>query len=97
MIPRPPTSTLFPYTTLFRSILESRPTYFLHTDEPDFRGPRAESIKTGRVIHEQLVWKIIHVGNWGLNHRCWNRELALSIKERSEFQCEMPLNIFAGA
>src|SRR3989454_8905975 len=35
MIRRPPRSTLFPYTTLFRSLLEARPATELKAEGPD--------------------------------------------------------------
>src|SRR5688572_32634835 len=41
-IRRPPTSTLFPYTTLFRSVLPRRPSGKAPDGEEDFRPPQGE-------------------------------------------------------
>src|SRR5688572_1392772 len=43
-IRRPPTSTLFPYTTLFRSVLPRRPPRKAPDGEEDFRPPQGEDL-----------------------------------------------------
>src|ERR1039458_3355438 len=43
MIRRPPRSTLFPYTTLFRSVSRSRTRPRLHLDDADHSGPAHRS------------------------------------------------------
>src|SRR3712207_8526909 len=66
MIRRPPRSTLFPYTTLFRSILEGRaaghqPTriHQLHVGAPE------ASDEVGRTQRELLVEKSVEVADAG--------------------------------
>src|SRR5688572_32562743 len=57
MLPRPPRSTLFPYTTLFRSALAGRHAHELHDDEeadPSSEGARARHRRgCVRVLHEE--------------------------------------------
>src|SRR3989441_13352765 len=54
MIRRPPRSTLFPYTTLFRSSGEGEPT--LHLESVDARShPRGDEADHGIVVHMQHV------------------------------------------
>src|SRR5436305_11180045 len=53
MTPRPPRSTLFPYTTLFRSRLRDRPPDLRHFQH--VREARAVVIPLGREEHLRLV------------------------------------------
>src|SRR3712207_8091231 len=52
MIRRPPRSTLFPYTTLFRSA---------HGVGPDYNGARLES-RLGHLLHGHLLRPVPHDG-----------------------------------
>src|SRR5256885_12040238 len=47
MIRRPPRSTLFPYTTLFRSIVEGQTGCAIHVGEHRFRSVRGRSTSHG--------------------------------------------------
>src|SRR3712207_8663595 len=53
MIPRPPRSTLFPYTTLFRSWVADRPTAVLPEGTISTR-------LTGVVHQEEGQWRFVH-------------------------------------
>src|SRR2546430_11321003 len=54
MIRRPPRSTLFPYTTLFRSLLEAAPGHIALADVHD----RIASIPGVASVHDLHVWTV---------------------------------------
>src|SRR2546422_11218359 len=60
MIRRPPRSTLFPYTTLFRSILH----FDAHPDlYPEFEGDRySHACPFARIMEERLADRLVQVG-----------------------------------
>src|SRR5687768_17681083 len=54
MLPPPPRSTLFPYTTLFRSVeAPDRPDFVLFDIDPH-QSTFANAIKTARALHDVL-------------------------------------------
>src|SRR5256885_5552725 len=81
MIRRPPRSTLFPYTTLFRSVFAGIPDFFFEL--ADFislilhAGPQGGSLFLGQHAHEPL-----EAGSKAA--RCAGRKLSLAARARSE-------------
>src|SRR5205823_12675919 len=53
-IPRPPTSTLFPYTTLFRSARITNDRTFAHASSKCFAAFCSASLRTGRICNSWL-------------------------------------------
>src|SRR3712207_8540832 len=76
MIRRPPRSTLFPYTTLFRSQAIDRAFTELRTRTPSSLERRALAAELAERLTESL--RHVHVG-W-----CLNESSALLRRERSE-------------
>src|SRR5260370_30621388 len=64
MIRRPPRSTLFPYTTLFRSVLLGCAAAAMAEDWTQFRGPFGDSIVRNSTFPERwtegmhVAWKV---------------------------------------
>src|SRR3712207_9531907 len=58
MIRRPPRSTLFPYTTLFRSLVIASAITLIHPDGHRYRGHRAASLAETRTFEQvaELLW-----------------------------------------
>src|SRR2546422_6709861 len=54
MIRRPPRSTLFPYTTLFRSLLSGSGSVIADLQARLFRAVRADDLATARQINERI-------------------------------------------
>src|SRR5688572_33322111 len=72
MLPRPPTSTLFPYTTLFRSPFgrwSSRG--LLPLPDPDLA---AEMYEWASEIFEANGYKQYEISNWALDDRPWTKD-----------------------
>src|ERR1041385_9308882 len=60
MIRRPPRSTLFPYTTLFRSVLKMENDKFVRVvDEPVFQGDRSEEHTSELQSRLHLVCRLL--------------------------------------
>src|SRR3989442_11632240 len=83
MIRRPPRSTLFPYTTLFRSELD-RP---LHTDGTDSKGPDQVRL-LHLAVHIQLAGEA-----GGLGPDLWSRseEHTSELQSRPHLVCRLLL------
>src|SRR5258708_25555315 len=63
MIRRPPRSTLFPYTTLFRSLGHSRGTLQLHMGDQPARGGVGQRKHAAHALH-----RFVHDGQNGAAH-----------------------------
>src|SRR3712207_8500321 len=61
MIRRPPRSTLFPYTTLFRSVAAEEINYRRFFDINDLAGVRVELPKVFQATHE-LILRLVREG-----------------------------------
>src|SRR6266511_5291434 len=59
MIRRPPRSTLFPYTTLFRSVAPRRGDPRLRLERPDGGGPRSAEHTSELQSRENLVCRLL--------------------------------------
>src|SRR5436190_3440699 len=59
MIRRPPRSTLFPYTTLFRSQRDDHPPFGARTDHRAVRRPRSEEHTSELQSHSDLVCRLL--------------------------------------
>src|SRR5438093_5001718 len=55
MIRRPPTSTLFPYTTLFRSVVRHRPNQALPIERSFLRTQTVRRVETGLAPERAVV------------------------------------------
>src|SRR3712207_7700814 len=80
MIRRPPRSTLFPYTTLFRSAVRARP-------GPDPGGAAAVGVQTGGV-HPDLERSVAGVGG---GRRTRSEEHTSELQSRQYLVCRLLL------
>src|SRR5437660_3632791 len=79
MIRRPPRSTLFPYTTLFRSGCSDWPGGWNHKQPPSSSGVRAEHCR--RILF----------GGLGVRHRFRSEEHTSELQSRGHLVCRLLL------
>src|SRR3712207_7660652 len=90
MIRRPPRSTLFPYTTLFRSLFPGEVAYVWHGAL--HAGTVSESLRAcGFEIRAQIIWAkerlVISRGHYHWQHKpCWYAVKGRSEEHTSELQ-----------
>src|SRR2546422_4761365 len=86
MIRRPPRSTLFPYTTLFRSLPVAGPCLRVHAREA-----RQEpvALRGGVVIGEQRIDEAVHAGRASAG--CRSEEHTSELQSRLHLVCRLLL------
>src|SRR5256886_13105521 len=91
MIRRPPRSTLFPYTTLFRSSYHGKPSFPTRVaDRFLIRYPRIQ-FRTGRKHHPVKRWRVKHLQGRQYRSLIRSEEHTSELQSQSNLVCRLLL------
>src|SRR2546430_7033478 len=87
MIRRPPRSTLFPYTTLFRSLFASVPVSTISTPS----GPTDSAMFAPSPASMYTLLRIGRISNWPVAAFCRSEEHTSELQSQSNLVCRLLL------